>query len=763
MRKKVVVLGGGVAGLTTAHELIERGFDVTVFEQRDRFGGKAASTSTDGLPGEHGFRFFPGWYQHLPDTLKRIPYGKEENGAQRRTVYHNLVAAQTNLFASYQRNAIPALVHLPRSWADLKTALLLPQRVRELGIPQEDITFFVRKLLEFALKPEADREKEYDKQTWWEFLEADQRSEAFRDYLVDGLTRNTVAANPKQASAYTIGHAALRTLFDVLRPEGIDRVLNGPTSPTWIDPWVQHLRARGVDFVTIAELVSIEIKETRITSVSVRIGDPARRERASKLDALRLYMRLSSEAASAPSDFWSRLTSLLGGDRPENAELTIEHLDGLLKVWSTEFREGRGHRQETEARSSLKTAQPWRGQPQHVHTVRQWFSDRYAAAWRAYEDSLAAVSTKTVGADYFVFALPVEQMAFYVHRSETIRRADPSLANLILLSEQVGWMAGIQFYLTENETITPGHIDCIDSEWRLTAIVQTQFWADSHLSAFREKPRGSRVRAILSVDISAWDIKGQLFKKEAYACTRQEIAEEVWFQLKRSLNRPNQLPVLYDRMLLDSTSTDNGQHFDEAWGRQEVPQTCYHIDNEIINRFDRKKQEFYKKFESVRFSASAVQARQECNSGQNDKSREKALETAFAYGDRIELNAEPLLINRVNSLSLRPGVSTKLTNMLLASDYVRTSTNIATMEAANEAARTAVNEILSRSGSREKPCRLWQWQPSDVLQEFQGPIYPEGAVALEYAAAPFRFAASTASKVTELAKRAVARATERSK
>jgi uncharacterized protein with NAD-binding domain and iron-sulfur cluster len=25
------------------------------------------------LPGEHGFRFFPGCYQHVPDTMARIP------------------------------------------------------------------------------------------------------------------------------------------------------------------------------------------------------------------------------------------------------------------------------------------------------------------------------------------------------------------------------------------------------------------------------------------------------------------------------------------------------------------------------------------------------------------------------------------------------------------------------------------------------------------------------------------------------------------
>src|SRR4051812_45980485 len=98
----VAVLGGGVAGMTAAHELAERGFSVTLYERRDTFGGKARSipvpgTGTDGrsdLPGEHGFRFFPGFYKHVTDTMTRIPFG--DTG---RSCYDNLVATSRILLA----------------------------------------------------------------------------------------------------------------------------------------------------------------------------------------------------------------------------------------------------------------------------------------------------------------------------------------------------------------------------------------------------------------------------------------------------------------------------------------------------------------------------------------------------------------------------------------------------------------------------------------------------------------------------------------
>ena len=61
MSTSVAVLGGGVGGLSAAHELAERGFSVTVYESRATFGGKSRSipvpgSASDGrasLPAEH--------------------------------------------------------------------------------------------------------------------------------------------------------------------------------------------------------------------------------------------------------------------------------------------------------------------------------------------------------------------------------------------------------------------------------------------------------------------------------------------------------------------------------------------------------------------------------------------------------------------------------------------------------------------------------------------------------------------------------------
>jgi hypothetical protein len=45
--------------------------------------------------------------------------------------------------------------------------------------------------------------------------------------------------------------------------------------------------------------------------------------------------------------------------------------------------------------------------------------------------------------------------------------------------------------------------------------------------------------------------------------------------------------------------------------------------------------------------------------------------------------------------------------LVLAGDYVRTNTDLASMEGACEAARRAVNAILQRTGSQAVPATIW--------------------------------------------------------
>jgi uncharacterized protein with NAD-binding domain and iron-sulfur cluster len=293
--KRVAVLGGGVSGLSAAHELVERGYAVTVYEYYDILGGKARSMDVPGtasggrrpLPGEHGFRFFPGFYRNLPDTMRRIPFPGNANG-----VHDNLRNATEELFA---RSSGRPDLHFPLRRAttppapgDLTPSWLRDQilSVLDLGtrLPAHEAAYFADRLLVHLTSCDARREGQWEKVAWWDFIRAEEMSEEYQTLLGIGQTRNLVATRAEVASTRTVGRVIIEALIlwgllgrGLDGPDAdIDRVLNAPTSEAWIDPWERHLRSLGVEFVTGSQVREVLYGDGRVTGVRVSDRDGGR-------------------------------------------------------------------------------------------------------------------------------------------------------------------------------------------------------------------------------------------------------------------------------------------------------------------------------------------------------------------------------------------------------------------------------------------------------------------------------------------------------
>jgi len=278
---KVAIFGGGVGGLTTAHEAIERGFEVEIYDVKPAlWGGKARSmgapgTGVDGrfdLPGEHGFRFFPGFYKHVPDTMSRIPYPGNANG-----VLDNLVP--TSQFALYREDGPPfiAPVNFPDTLDEWKEAMHSIFGAH-LGVGLDNVAFFAGQLLKLACSCRERLDEEYDLIPWWEFVEAEQRGVPYQKFVAQGLTRSLVAMQAKVSSTRTVGTMLLQLLYNMLTPGvQVDRVLNGPTNDRWIRPWTDYLQAKGVRMQLGATLEGFRMSGSAVASATVSV-DGAKRE-----------------------------------------------------------------------------------------------------------------------------------------------------------------------------------------------------------------------------------------------------------------------------------------------------------------------------------------------------------------------------------------------------------------------------------------------------------------------------------------------------
>ncbi len=267
MSARVAVLGGGVGGLSAAHELVERGFDVTVYERNDVFGGKArslsvANTGTGGrrdLPGEHGFRFFPAFYKHLPDTMARIPDPSNVS------VFNNLVRATRIEVARAGKPPLVLSARIPQNLEDW--VLVFHEIFGGIGVPDNEVLFFTDRILTLLTSCPERRIAEYENIPWWTFIDAANRSAAYQTLLGKGLTRSLVAVRAQDGSTRTVGYTFLQLLYGLMTYGGFDRLLNGPTNDVWLDPWLTYLRGKGVKFCNRTLLKSFAASEAGIESV----------------------------------------------------------------------------------------------------------------------------------------------------------------------------------------------------------------------------------------------------------------------------------------------------------------------------------------------------------------------------------------------------------------------------------------------------------------------------------------------------------------
>jgi uncharacterized protein with NAD-binding domain and iron-sulfur cluster len=511
-RPTVAVLGAGIAGLTAAHELAERGFEVTVYEPRSdertvlnggmppgcyppiKLGGLAASQYSKVGPGngdtaelrpfpgrrgrpripgravagEHGFRFFPAYYLHIWDLFQRIPvYQRTEQADGQvswqltsRTVMDNVRRVITQGTTVEGKPSLVFPREAPRTPAELLTAA---GQLVELGFTPGDVQTFVSRLIQYLVSSPLRRARELQNLSAYDFFIGRDATAARRFYytppfeaLLLEMPRVLAAFDSRWGDARTnlTTYLQLQLQMD-RRDDKADGVLNGPTTESWFDHWYRRLVELGVRFVRagVERLAPPRVDRTNPPHLRPRV-------QVQLSDGTRVAPDYTVVAVDAPGA--ERITVAL---RSAGTGGIVAELDGF----TTSVPPPNGPLQPAAARQSGRR-------------------DPYA----------------------------LDQMG------------------------RVPWdrfqtLAGIQYFFDTEFQLLRGHMYYSGTEWGLSSINQSGMWERKPTLA-----RDGHV-SVLSVDIGDFNTPSRHLidefgrGKAARDCTADELAAEVWRQLAHAV------------------------------------------------------------------------------------------------------------------------------------------------------------------------------------------------------------------------------------
>tara|TARA_B110001452_G_scaffold39791_1_gene30524 strand:- start:804 stop:2465 length:1662 start_codon:yes stop_codon:yes gene_type:complete len=248
----IIIFGGGLSGLTLAHELIKKNFKILIIEKDNELGGMARSdTRRNSFPSEHSWRGYAPFYKNTFQLMKEIPY------------------YDTNVFSNL---SIPVDFYLlyDKEYGH-KSSLTIKDRI---------ILYYIG--INYLLSE--NRREYYYSYNIQPFLKKYLSAYGY-NHIINfvtgpgyGMNKNEISMGHLfhfltlpliQKEKYTHSHSANGNNY---KHNSTDNwhVMNGPTSDVWINPWIKHLKENGVEFLTNIELVKINYKKNKITSVEIK-------------------------------------------------------------------------------------------------------------------------------------------------------------------------------------------------------------------------------------------------------------------------------------------------------------------------------------------------------------------------------------------------------------------------------------------------------------------------------------------------------------
>jgi len=250
----IIIFGGGLSGLTLAHELVKDNFKILIVEKDNELGGMARSRIEDNsIPSEHSWRGYGPFYKNTFQLMKEIPYYDTN-------VFNNL-SIPIEFYLLYDK----IKDYKPRT--TIKDKIIITY----LGINY---------LLSGSRR---DYYYTYDIEPFFKkYLSRDGY-----DFIINYVAGMGYGLNKREVSLGHVFHFSSIQYAHIGRHShnhDIDQdeyehtsdewhVMTGPTNEVWIDPWRKELESKGVEFMNNAELIQLHYENNSIISAEVKQPD----------------------------------------------------------------------------------------------------------------------------------------------------------------------------------------------------------------------------------------------------------------------------------------------------------------------------------------------------------------------------------------------------------------------------------------------------------------------------------------------------------
>lgn len=232
--KHVLIIGGGIAGLTTAHELVEQNYKVTLIERNNIVGGLARTfqdSSKKICPYEYSWRAYGQWYQNVYNIMKRIPFNDKN------TVFDKLVVLQGG-----EKTCSKKIPEYNNTFSQM---------------PLKDYLIILPLLIKYSCSCDERNKSTFSNIGLREYIQHKKLSTEAEN-LIGKIVGPYLGFDYHNASVYDLLYCGEMMANNSDKHYNFN-ITSLPTNYAWFDPWVRLLKSKGVSILLRTELVKINM------------------------------------------------------------------------------------------------------------------------------------------------------------------------------------------------------------------------------------------------------------------------------------------------------------------------------------------------------------------------------------------------------------------------------------------------------------------------------------------------------------------------